>query len=401
MGVSRVSRFSRVVIIVLGSIALSVPAVASEWAQSDYNAAHSRANLDEAILKPSNVANLRFDLAIGLPPRRDDIFVCEPDFVPDPAVTANRLYTAYGADLAAFNTTNGRRLWRVPLERPGRRELAHTIIVRDGRVYVGMSDCESQSDPVMVLIAFDAATGHQLWSSGAFVGFPGFSSVVATGSYLVVSGSTGGGGGEQLFVVNAATGAFVWQYEQTLRCEQNALVVRRAVILRDCGDEDAIPPTLKGLRIGDGSVLWSRTGAWSAERGDDPGPAGRLLLAIDPAGRLTALTPRGGQIRWAKDVDGGSLAVDSDRVYASCNGELCALSREDGSLLWSRATPAGELAVAGKVLYLGSGEMFRARTGTRLGRVWNDEHDLVGVAGGKVVALGGIRAIDLYALPPG
>lgn len=368
----------------------------SEWRQPDADAAHSRANPNERALSPTTVLSVVFDLAIALPPNPDplnNLELCQHQQHPTPAITATRLFTAYDNAVAQFDTVTGARLWRQQVREIPDHEATHLVLSHGSRVFAAMTDCSSASDPVMRLAAFDAATGQRLWEQR---GFEGWADVVAAERRLVVSGTTVYGKG--VHVLDATTGATIWS-RHTLGCIDDALVVRRAVITGVC-DEDL--SALQARRHSDGSLLWSRPGAWSPERGDQSGYDGQLVLAVSPSGRLAALDAATGATRWSTSLATQSVAVDAYRVYARCGEAVCALSRSNGALLWTGPAVPGDVAVANGVVYLADGQVLRASTGALLGRLWFDDHHLVAVAGGHVVASDADwRVFDLYALPHG
>lgn len=369
----------------------------SDWPQPDADAAHSRANLNERALSPTTALSAVFDLAIALPPNPDplnEFDLCQPQVHPTPAVTATRFFTAYGNAVAQFDLATGARLWRQQVRQIPEREATHLVLSYGSRVYAAMTDCSSESDPTMRLDAYDAATGQRLWEQRGFVGW---SDVVAAGQRLVMSGYTVYG--NSVNVLDAATGTTVWSRTDPLSCTANALVVRRSVIMAVCDEERF---ALQARRLSDGALLWSRTGAWTPERGDRAGYDGQLVMAVSPSGRLTALDAATGATRWSTSLASQSLAVDNYRVYARCGDAVCALSRGNGALLWTGPAVPGDVVVANGVLYLANGQVMRASTGAVLGRLWDDDHRLLAVAGGRVVASDADqRVFDLYAVPQG
>ncbi len=368
----------------------------SEWRQQDGNAANSRANLQERALSTANVGALEFDVALALAPDPEPDYPdrCARGWLHIPAVTSTRLFTAYGDDLAAFDTSTGARVWRKPLLlRPNHRERAHVVVAYGSRVFVGVTDCNSESDPSMRLVAFDAASGRMLWQR---TGMEGWSTLVAAEGRLVLSGATVYGLG--LHVFDPATGTTVWgRYDGCP--EGRALVVRRLVITNNCRDgEDGFDPKLEARRLSDGALRWTRPGTWNPERGDLPTAAGRLILGRDGNGELAALDASTGAPLWSAPHSHSSLAVDGSRVYARCGQDLCALSRATGTPLWTRPAATGGIVVANGVVYLADGQVLRASSGHSLGRIWVDGHRLAAVADGRVVALDDtFRAYDLYA----
>jgi outer membrane protein assembly factor BamB len=386
-------------VVLTGSQIHAAAPIPSEWRQSDGNAAHSRANLQERTLSTANVGTLGFDMALALAPDPDpenNLDRCARTRQPVPAVSSTRLFTVYGDDFAALDTRTGARVWRQPLLRVvGLREAANVIVAYGSRVFVGVSDCTSESDPTMRVVAFDAATGRKLWQR---TGLDGWSHLVAAEGRLVVSGATAAGS-QAVHVLDAATGATTWDQYHGCYIRQ-AVVVRRLVIMSHCEDQEAgtFEPRLEARRVSDGALRWTRPGTWTPERGDLETTEGRLILGTDANGALTALDAGTGTPLWTAPQSSGSLAVDQYRVYARCGQDLCALSRTTGAQLWTRPAATGDIVVANGVVYLPDGELLRASSGASLGRIWADGHRLVAVANGRVVALDeALRAYDLYA----
>lgn len=368
----------------------------SEWRQPDADAAHSRANIGERVLSPATVGGLTFDLAIAVAPdlQPDLEWSCQGSHPPRPAVTGTRLFTSYGDGVAAFDTDTGARVWHTTLIGPMTPDAVHVVALHAGRVLVGLSDCVSQSDPSMRVVALDPTSGSVLWTSQADL--QGWSTVAAAEHVLVTSGTTVYG--EGVHALSTDTGARLWDLESSFCPSDLALVVRRSAIVNTCA-EDNTDQVLQARGLHDGAVRWSRPGAWVVERGDSAGPAGQVILAVGATGRLTALDAATGATRWSTAAADHSLAVDAYRVYARCGDSVCALARGNGALLWSQPAPAGDVVVANGVLYQPDGQLRRAGTGALLGRVWSDGHQLLAVADGRVVALDASRRVlDLYGL---
>ena len=225
-------------VVLTGSQIHAAAPIPSEWPQTDGNAAHSRANLQERTLSTTNVGALEFDVALALAPDRDpenNLDRCWRDRLPVPAVTSTRLFTTYGSDFAALDTRTGARVWRQRLLPPLTRDTAHVVVAYGSRVFVGVTECGSESDPTMQLVAFDAATGRKLWERTEL---DGWSQMVAAEGRLVVSGATAAGT-HAVHVLDPATGATVWDQYHGCGTGQ-ALVVRRMVIMSHCDDNDEV-----------------------------------------------------------------------------------------------------------------------------------------------------------------
>jgi outer membrane protein assembly factor BamB len=144
------------------------------------------------------------------------------------------------------------------------------------------------------------------------------------------------------------------------------------------------------------------------QRGDLGGSAGQHLYAIDPSGNVDALNPQTGQVEYSLSKAVKVLAVDSSRVYASCNDTygdyVCAYDISTGALQWTYVLQwAGfnNTAEADGVLYLNTGEALNAATGQRITRLWDPSYNAkeITVGDGRLAVVADPRVVDLFGLP--
>ena len=141
---------------VLPGSALGATPPASNWPTSGHDAAQSNLNPTETILTSVTLPSLKWQRGIGLPP----IEACE--FNASPVVVGNTLYTTLGVDVAAFDLTNGRQLWRSNVQSSDAQPNV-ALAVSGSRVVVATSaNCASESDPAGTVYGFDAATGTKV-----------------------------------------------------------------------------------------------------------------------------------------------------------------------------------------------------------------------------------------------
>src|SRR5262249_348096 len=137
--------------------------------------------------------------------------------------------------------------------------------------------------------------------------------------------------------------------------------------------------TLEGNSLATGALLWSLPGNWTIQRGDLSGSLGKHLYASNPSGTTVALNPLTGQVQYS--LNGGVLAVDGSRVYATCGSggisALCAFNIKTGALEWQNAQEYDFLAAeADGVLYLADGTALNAATGQVITTIWGGGADI-------------------------
>ena len=400
---SRTLVVSAVVAACLLGAATGYAAVGAPWAQSDANAAHSRANTSETTLSPTTVDQVRYLRSLAARPTPPSSVGCVRGVGQAPVLADGHLYAILENHLAAFDLTSGARLWTTPLDVSG-TTLYVGLAVSGGHVVVGEEDCLSQSDPDGFVQSFDAATGQSQWRVAASPLVGALLDVVVSGSRVV---NAGGAPSSTPYVAvrSLATGAVVWFKTACQLFPLPAVVEDGLVFVNRCDADGFSHPRLVAARLSDGAVLWTKPGFWSIERGDSDGTNGVHLYA-QHAGVLTDINPATGAVRYTiPGTDVRALAVDSARLYATCSAGLCTYARGTGALLWS--TPVdpsmgtAQSAVADGVVYLPDGRALRASDGSLLTTLWVDRATQISVGDGHVAAVTDPRIVDVYGLAGG
>ena len=385
----------------LADIPVSAGTASSSWNQTDYNAAESRANLNEQILTRATVGKVRFLRGVTAPP--PDPNGCSLPGVVAPVLTSGRLYAVINGRLTKYNPATGRVIWQVAPDPTFSLDFK-ALSVAGGLVVVGEEYCGSVSAPAGHIQAFNAATGALVWSAPTPQGRVPLDHMMVSGRYVVWSGSSAETPG-YVSVRRLTTGAIVW--ERISDCGNgNALVVAERVIYNSCDQSDA--PILTASARGTGAPAWSRPGAWGLQRSDTDASTGRHVYTTDPSGTVVSLNPLSGktqyQLAWTTRV----LVVATARVFADCGAlGVCAYSITSGSREWN-AQPgsATDLAAsAGGVLYLDQGLALNTGTGKTIATLWAADSPVAALAvgNGRIAAATGPftpngQVLDLYGM---
>jgi outer membrane protein assembly factor BamB len=262
-----------------------------------------------------------------------------------PATDGRRLYAVAGG-LRAWDLQTGEPLWTAPLAENAPRNVS----VHEGRVFVAET----------VAMAFDAATGRELWrftpDANASLG----RSAAMDGAFYFGTSS------HRLYALRAADGSPIWSTDLGPEWTFPA-VVRGVTVAEDtlyaAVDQwrSAKGETSAGWLIAldrkTGVIRWRRrhgedTGTWGASA--PPVVAGNLILTNDYlSNTLFAVDRLTGKELWRFAGDRRSLgfpdppAVRDGKVYAaSGDAHVYALDLATGRQLWKLQLPAGAFAQA-------------------------------------------------------
>jgi len=214
-----------------------------------------------------------------------------------------------------------------------------------GIVYVGSGDQN--------VYALNAATGAQIWkyTTGDFV----YSSpVVADGKVYIGSGDEYGGlGNGAIYCLDASSGAFIWRYAAPPWVESSP-VVAGGVVFVGSGNGNVY-----ALNASNGAFIWNYLTGGSVE--SSPVVAGGVVFVGSRDGNVYALNAATGAQIWKYTTGGGvdsSPAVVGGVVFVgSDDHKVYALNASNSALIWSYLTGGSVFsspAVAGGVVYVGS-----------------------------------------------
>jgi outer membrane protein assembly factor BamB len=250
-----------------------------------------------------------------------------------PVISENRLFTIdTEGQVAAFDATTGRPLWRRTIEMKGegsRPAFGGGVSVMGSRVFA--------TTGFGIVVALDAASGAEVWRvklPTPLRAAPGVDS-----GRLFVTSQDG-----QLTALSAENGDVLWQANAT---------VEPASILGPGAPAVALDTVVAGfpsgelfaLRVENGRTAWQdqlartgRTTALGALSGIAASPVidrGRVF-AIGHGGRMVALEMATGQRVWEREFAGvNSPWPAGDWVFAvTVEGQLVAVSRTDGKIRW-------------------------------------------------------------------
>lgn len=243
-----------------------------------------------------------------------------------PALRGDVAYAAnIDGTVAAFTIDDGRRLWRVELD----RWLAAGVGLDGERVYVGTVEGE--------VVALDRDNGREVWrqaTGGELLAAP-----AAADGRVIVRTVDG-----RVLALSAADGSRQWTHSTdvpslSLRGNSNPLLVAGGVLV---GLDNG---RVLALGSDNGEPIWETEvappeGRSPIERMVDIDGAmaiGRnVLYAGTYQGRIAEIEPRRGNIRWSREISSYfGLNVDDRRLYVTdADSHVQALSPGTGEPLW-------------------------------------------------------------------
>jgi outer membrane protein assembly factor BamB len=357
----------------------------SPWFQTDSGFTLSRANHTEHVLTPATVARARFLRGVvspPIPPQEQCL-----GGTASPVLVGGYLYLITDFRVSKYNAATGKLIWR--------RTPAPTVVTYyvslsvsgNGLLVVDSAHCDSNSDIIGVLYAYNAATGKLVWSAGD----EGLQQAVVANGYVVTSGSDGSG--DYFAVLNLSDGKTVWDWATECGPVTSPVVIDSLTFVGNCDSN-----TLEARHLGTGTLAWSAPDIDAIQRGD-----ANELFATDSAGAVVALNPLTGQQEYTLSQAVTVLAADTSRAYATCGSQgqdLCAYNLSTGTLEWQEAFTTALAAEAGGVLYLDSGDALNAATGKFIKTMpfVSPPASALAVGDGRIAAVTAPRILDLYGL---
>ncbi|MCY4048267.1 MAG: PQQ-binding-like beta-propeller repeat protein [Hyphomicrobiales bacterium] len=255
-----------------------------------------------------------------------------------PIIAEGRAYVLdANAQVRAFNTEDGDRIWSVDLVPEDEDEdegFGGGIAFEDGKVFVatGFGD----------LFSLDAATGERIWHNP--VGIPFRASPTAFEGRVFVETYD-----NNMAAYDADTGEQLWTHQGVSEAASILGSTSPAVI-----DSTVIVPYSSGelvaIRVDTGNVLWrdqlsgSASSTSLAQLNDiaaRPVVDGGEVIVVSHSGGMVSIDLRSGQRKWAQQIDGiQTPAVVGDYIFAVLSdGVLICLDRETGGVFWAAKLP--------------------------------------------------------------
>ncbi len=300
-------------------------------ALADFNAQHTRVNLDEKILSSTNASQLvlAWKTPIG-------------GGIGSAATVANGIAyinandgTSHNGYMYALNINTGALLWKAHI---GSYDFGCAPTVANGVVYMGSFDDN--------LYAFNARTGAVLWKAPT-KGRIGSSPTLANG--VIYIGSDDG----KLYAFNASNGAYIWSLPTGSEVRSSPAVANGVVYV---GSDDH---NVYAVNAANGTLRWTFT------TGDQvvssPAIANGVVYVGSNDHTFYAIKATTGVVLW-KVLTGNSImsspAVAYGSVYVgSEDNKLYSLNAASGELAWSVPTGSSVRSsptVANGVVYVGS-----------------------------------------------
>ncbi|RMG30372.1 MAG: outer membrane protein assembly factor BamB [Gammaproteobacteria bacterium] len=246
-----------------------------------------------------------------------------------PAVDGGRVFAAdRKGRVRAYAAADGKPVWAVDLHRP----VTGAVGVGEGLVLVGTAEG--------AVIALDWRDGKVVWqarTTGEVLAPP-----QAAGGLVVVQSADG-----NLVGFDAATGERKWIFDRSvpplsLRGTSVPLLLQDAVFTGLANGKVVALEAARGFPVWTAILATPRGRTELARMVDVDAPvrfAGGLLYAVAYHGRLAALEPATGQVRWERPLSSwAGLDVDAERVYVTDeDSAVWAFDRTNGASRWRQA----------------------------------------------------------------
>lgn len=262
------------------------------------------------------------------------------------AVTVHdgRVYWIDGASVIhAFAADSGKRLWKFDTDGIAASPIGGGI---QGLALVATRDA--------TVIALDSATGNVRWQ--AQVSSEAVAPPLGTSAQVVTVHTVDG----RVHALAAETGRPLWNFESpvpslSLRGTATPVIDADRVFVGLASGKVA------ALSLWDGSLRWraelaTPRGRSELERMVDVDSTPQLvedtLFAAAYQGRVVAMVPSTGHIRWSRDVSSSrEMAVDAERVYLTdSDGVISSYFQNNGTVAWRQDALKGR-TVTGPVVF--------------------------------------------------
>lgn len=255
-----------------------------------------------------------------------------------------RVYWIDGAGVVhAFAADSGNRLWEFDTDGAAASPVGGGI---EGMAFVATRDA--------TVIALDAATGSVRWQGQ--VSSEAVAPPQGTSAQVVIVHTVDG----RVHALAAETGRSLWNFESPVP----SLSLRGTATPVIDGDRVFIglaSGKVAALSLWDGSLRWraelaTPRGRSELERMVDVDSTPQLvedtLFAAAYQGRVVAMVPSTGHIRWSRDVSASrEMAVDDQRVYLTdSDGVVSSYFQNNGTVVWRQDALKGR-TVTGPVVY--------------------------------------------------
>ncbi len=249
------------------------------------------------------------------------------------ALAPDTAFVATRGPLVAYNRADGKQRWKTPCA------WEPELQVHPDAGLVVVDDPETET-----IIGLSAETGERLWEHAAD-GQPVAAGPLAAGLIPISRHAAGAA------AVDAGTGEVCWTLESDGAWEQPAVA---------CGDSLFFTDgTIWAVEAATGAVRWQRALEPDTDEEDQffsvrlvegvegAGGAEPLLLAESWRGRLLALSPADGSLRWERRPgQAHGIAADEHSLYlrlnisqADAGWAVAALNRGTGELQWELRAP--------------------------------------------------------------
>ena len=237
------------------------------------------------------------------------------------STSSNFLYVGEFGGLVAYDPATGKQLWKFSTNNKDVRADPYLL---DGIIYFGSDDNK--------VYAVDAKTGIKKWEFQTVGGL--FSSPVIDKGVLYFGG---GSGDNKVYALDAATGSKKWEFAVKSAIESSPSVANGILYITSFLDK-----TLFALDAITGTLKWKY--ASSDSKGGVCIASGLVLVSDNNNYGLLALDAITGAVKWRSVVSNngfvGSTTVSNDIVYA-CNygnATLYALDIKTGAEKWKFET---------------------------------------------------------------